>query len=82
MDSEIIDEIIDVGAVFGKAGIKPKWFVWEGRKYALKEVAYTWKDTEGNSVIMHFSVTDGATQFELTFNQKSMVWRLARTAVV
>ena len=77
--STIINEPIDVGAVFGKTRIKPKWFIWNGNKRDIKEVTYTWRAREGEAEVIHFSVTDGATVFELTFNQKTLRWTLENT---
>lgn len=82
MDTEKIDESIDVGAVFGKNSIKPKWFVWNGRKHDIKEVTYAWKGREGDAVIQYFAVTDGATSFELSLNQKTMQWVLNKTVLL
>jgi len=79
MDTTIIDEPVDVGAIFGKNKIRPKWFLWHGRKYPVKETTYTWQDTEGEAKIFHFTVTDGATLFELSLNQKTLAWRLEQT---
>ena len=76
---ETTEEIIDVGAVFGKNKVQPKWFLRNGRKYDIKEVTYTWRTRQGDAVILHFNVTDGANLFEISFNQKSMNWILERT---
>jgi hypothetical protein len=79
MDTEKISEPIDVGAVFGKNKIKPKWFVWQNRKYDIKEVTCAWKAREGEAVVQYFAVTNGATSFEISLNQKTMSWRLEKT---
>ena len=81
MEETIINEPIDVGAVFGKDRIRPKWFVWKKRRYDIKETTFTWKDREGEAVIIYFAVTDGATSFELSLNQKTLAWRLEKTSV-
>ena len=81
METEKINESIEVGAVFGKSRIKPKWFVWNGRKIDIREVTYAWKAREGEAVVQYFAVTDGATSFELSLNQKTMQWTLQKTAV-
>jgi len=81
MSTEKIGEPIDVGAVFGKNKIRPKWFVWNGRKIDIGEVTYTWKAREGDSIIRYFAVTGGATSFELSLNQKTMCWTLEKTNV-
>ena len=81
MESVKIDEPIDVGAVFSKNKIKPKWFVWNNRKYEVKETTYIWHDNQGEAKFIHFAVTDGATLFELSLNQKTLAWRLEKTNV-
>jgi hypothetical protein len=35
MENLIINEPVDVGAAFVKNRIKPKWFVWNTRKYLI-----------------------------------------------
>ena len=67
---------IKVGVVFKGSEILPKWFVWEGRKYEIKEVNYNWKDRQGSEEILCFSVTDGANNYEISFNTKRTVWKL------
>ncbi len=79
MQTEKINETIEVGAVFGKANIRPKWFLWSGRKIDVKEISYSWKAREGDAVIQYFAVTDGATSFEISLNQKTMSWTLEKT---
>ena len=82
MDAEKINESIEVAALFGKSRIKPKWFVWNGRKHDIKDVTYAWKAREGDAIIQYFAVTDGATSFELSLNQKTMRWMLNKTALL
>lgn len=82
MEETIINEPIDVGAVFGKGKVSPKWFLWKRRKYDIKETTFAWKDKEGDALIQYFAVTDGATSFELSLNQQTMMWTLKKTVVV
>ncbi|MBI5454474.1 MAG: hypothetical protein HY956_07605 [Deltaproteobacteria bacterium] len=70
-----ISEKIKVMAVFEK-GVRPVKFKWRGRVYPVKEITYTWTSKEGEAPILHFSVTDGATLFELAYNQKELEWTL------
>jgi len=81
METVSIHERVDVGVVFGRNRILPKWFVWNTRKYDIKEVTYLWQDTQGEAKVLHFSVTDGATCFELSLNQKTLQWQLEKTMV-
>lgn len=76
MPSEI-REFIKVMAVFDN-GVKPVKFRWRDRVYPVKEITYTWKSTEGSASVVHFSVTDGGTLFELSYNQATMKWSLER----
>jgi hypothetical protein len=73
-----IQDHIQVVAVFDN-GVKPAKFKWNGRTYPVKEITYTWSDREGEVSLVHFSVTDGATLFELVYNTATMKWSLART---
>lgn len=71
--STIIREPVKVVAVFD-SGVKPAKFKWRGRTYPVKEITYTWTSKEGNTPIMHFSVTDGASLFELAYNPSTLDW--------
>ena len=72
-----IHEPITAGVLFDRARIRPAWFVWHGRRYAVREVTQCWRTTEGQAAILHLGVTDGATTFELTLNQQTLQWHLA-----
>lgn len=73
--AESIKEDIKVIAVFDK-GVKPVKFRWRGRLFQITEVTHTWSSREGSSPILHFSVTDGASLFELAYNRSSMRWSI------
>lgn len=81
MEQVVIDERIDVGAVFRKDAVKPRWFVWRGCKYEVKEVTYTWEDRVGAARLMLFAVSDGSTMFEISLNRSSLEWRLEKSAL-
>jgi hypothetical protein len=81
MENTIIDERIDVAAVFKKDAVKPRWFVWNGRKYDVKEVTYTWGDTLGDAKVMHFAVSTASALFELSLNLASLEWRLEKSVI-
>ena len=72
-----IDERIVAGVVFGDGrAIRPAWFRWGGRRIAVREITYTWVRREGRAVLHHFTVTDGATLYEIVYNTESSEWRL------
>ena len=74
-----INEKIKVGAVFGKEGVQPKWFKWQGRRIEIKETTYNWKTLDGAAEVLHFSVVGDAGSYELSFNQKTLGWILEKT---
>ena len=77
MEIKELDQIIKVGAIFkGGSDIRPTWFVWEGRKYIIKNVNYVWNDREGREKLHCFSVTDGTNNYELSFNAEQAIWKL------
>ena len=73
-----INDHIQVIAVFDD-GIRPAKFKWRGRTYPVREITYTWGSKDGAASLVHFSVTDGATLFELVYNASTMQWSLERT---
>ena len=75
-----IHEAIEVGVVFLKTGVRPVWFIWKGRKYAVEQVAYRWKEKRGEAWIHSFSVFDGANTFELNYDAQFLQWKLGRVA--
>ena len=72
-----IREQVRVAVIFGPGGrLKPVWFDWQRRKHEVKEVTYHWRHHTGNELILHYSVTDGTTLFELVYNATSQLWVL------
>ncbi len=72
-----IGERIFVIAAFGRSiRLKPLRFTWSDRQVDIKDVTYEWTSSEGTSKLLHFSVTDGNTLYELSFNTNSILWRL------
>lgn len=78
---EVIDEPIDVSAIFRNGRIKPLSFIWNRERYEIKEVTYTWNDRQGEARLFYFSVSDGANLYELCFNSKTMDWKLNRVYI-
>lgn len=74
---ESIGEPISVIASFNPSfKIRPMTFLWGKRSLKIKEITYHWKSREGASAIYHFSVTDGRTLYEISFNSCTLLWRL------
>ena len=76
-----VNEAVKVGVVFDRGAVRPAWFIWAGRRYAVREVTQRWQTKEGRSPILHLGVTDGANGFELAFNQETLSWSLAAIEV-
>lgn len=71
-----LDEPISVGAVFSRGELRPVWFSRGGKQVRISEIALTWKTREGNTGILHFSVTDGNGVYEIRYNTATLFWRV------
>jgi len=77
-----IGETISVVTSFGMPyKIRPVKFRWNGKLFEVKDITYVWQTKEGQTKIYHFSITDGKTLYELSFDTASLVWRLERLEV-
>ncbi len=76
---EYIGERVAVVAIFGGTErLSPIKFRWDQRVIKIRDVTYSWMDKEGTSKVYHFSVTDGGTLYELSFNTDSIIWSLEK----
>ena len=74
-----IGETISVVASFGLPyKIRPVRFRWNGKLFEVKEITYLWQTKEGRNRIYHFSISDGKTLYELSFDTSSLLWRLEK----
>ncbi len=76
-----IGDPVRVAVIFDKGagginGLRPVKFSWRLRDFSIKEITYAWETCEGTAKIARFSVTDGASLYELAYNQSSMQWTL------
>lgn len=70
-------ETISVIASFGLPyKVRPVRFRWAGRLHEVREITYIWTTKEGQAKVHHFSVSDGDTLYELSFDTTSLLWRL------
>jgi hypothetical protein len=72
-----VNEPITTAIIFRPGQLSPVWFVWKGRRYERLLVTQRWQTQEGQTTLLHLAVTNGATWFELTFNSRTLIWRLA-----
>jgi hypothetical protein len=74
---ERIREPIRIAAVFTPGQrLKPVWFDWRRRQHRVLETTYSWREQVGETVFLHFSVTDGGALYELVYNTAEQSWRL------
>jgi len=74
-----IGETISVIASFGLPyKIRPVRFKWNERLFEVKEITYSWQTKEGQNKIYHFSISDGKTLYELSFDTASLVWKVEK----
>lgn len=73
--AEEIREEVKVMALFGRS-MRPVRFKWRGRVYHVREITHRWASREGGADTVHFSVTDGSTLFELSYNRSTLRWSL------
>jgi hypothetical protein len=79
--STLVGEPVRVAVIFDKGaggieGLRPVKFSWHLRDISIKEITYSWETREGAAMIAHFSVTDGASLYELAYNRSTMQWTL------
>ncbi len=73
-----IDAPIRVGAIFGPGRqIRPVWFDWQRRKYTIRVTTYRWQQHDGDTLMLHFAVSDGVSLFELAYDTERQTWQLA-----
>jgi hypothetical protein len=72
-----IEEPIQVLVSFTGAKIFPLLFHWAKRKYLVKKVHLVHIEKHGASRLYHFSVSDNANYFKLTFNSDTLQWCLS-----
>ncbi len=70
---------IRVAVIFGPDGrIRPVWFDLNRRRHQVRTVTNSWRDRRGETILVHFHVTDDGALFELTFNAATVTWQLIR----
>ena len=73
-----LNERIQVLAWFRNGKVTPRIFVWNNKKYEIKEVTYNWQERQGQEVINCFSVSTGDDLYQISFNNTTLGWRINR----
>ena len=76
MQTETLQDPIEVDAYFGLRGMRPMGFVWQGRRRVIRQVTCAWSERDGALVHRHFAVTDGETLYALRFDTRALRWHL------
>jgi len=76
------EDIIDVAAVFKKGKAAPTSFVWNQRRYTVKEVTYHWREKRGSDFLHFYTVTDRANLYTIYLNTRYLHWRLVGTCPI
>ncbi len=71
-----IDEPVAVVASFYKGRVRPLKFKWNERVIPVKEVTYQWVQRDGLRRWYLFSVTDGKTLYNLSYEPQGQQWKL------
>jgi hypothetical protein len=77
-----IAETISVIASFGLPyKIRPVRFKWNERLFEVREITYSWQTKEGQNKTYHFSISDGQTLYELSFDTASLLWKVEKIEI-
>lgn len=71
-----LDEIVDAVVSFKANEIVPKFFKWRNRIYQVAKVHLVHTSRVGQQLLYHFSVSDQANYFQLTFNASNLSWHI------
>jgi len=69
------------GAVGRFGHVRPKAFLWGGKKYKIEKINLVFRKRRGDSYDVCFAVSDSANAFVLSYNPESLEWRLEEVQV-
>ena len=74
-----VDNNLRVGVIHGPGRrMTPVWFDLKRRKHTIREITNVWRDRQGESVRIHFHVTDEGALYELVYDLGDTSWALAQ----
>ncbi len=75
----LTDNTIRVGVIHGPGSrITPVWFDLKHRKHTIRDITNSWRDRQGETVRIHFHVTDKGALYELVYDLGATSWTLER----
>jgi hypothetical protein len=76
MAAKLVDDI-RVGVIHGPGRrMTPVWFDLQRRKHTIVEITNSWRDRRGETVLIHFHVTDEGALYELVYDLGETRWTL------
>ena len=85
MTSNSINENVRVYAVYNDPQnrhapherLQPVVFEWRKRRYRVRNITYVWRESQGDSELYHYAVSDGANVYELCYEARTFNWTLS-----
>lgn len=77
------DSTLRVGVIHGPGHrITPVWFDLKRHKHTIREITNVWRDRQGDTVRIHFFVTDEGALYELVYDLSATSWSLEQIEVL
>jgi len=77
-NSQELNERVEVLTWFRNGKIQPRIFIWNHKKYKIKNITYNWQERRGQELISHFSVNTNLNLYQISFNNTSFAWRIVK----
>jgi hypothetical protein len=75
----LVEEPVEMSAVFSRKKIRPVAFVWRNRRYRVSRLVGAHRQRKGQYLEIYYSVMAGGPEvYELRFSTESMGWSLVR----
>ena len=75
---EIINQPIQVQALFSKGILKPLKFTWRQTDYLVDKVVFRHLQRNGRALLHYFSIESNQVIYELVFNNQTLGWQLLK----
>lgn len=76
MTYSVVNEKINVLAVFKNGVIIPYVFSWQNKKRKVEKINLRYQERIGSSVNYYFAIESGGFVGKLSYNDQSMIWVL------
>ncbi len=76
LDPDILNERIEVLALFKNSKILPRNFIWNNKEYQIETITYNWQERLGQALINYFSVLCAGQIYQISFNNSTFRWQI------